>query len=308
MIKSSKMVFMKEKKCIVHLNNINKELNIHGSIEFPLEIYHDDLLKEEVPWHWHEDLEFIVVTTNKLFIKVGAQQFVLKKGEGLFINQGVLHEVTNVNNEEGRLKAIVFHPRLIGGNVDSIYYKTYLSTVLKSTEIPYLILKHDILWQSDILNKILEGYNLCLDAKDGYEFEIRYILSKIIFSLYQNMINKNIELSEKEIRNTNRLKLMINYINEHLSENLDLYSIASIANISESEALRCFKTTINETPMQYVINLRLQRAAELLISNSNKVIDIAFDCGFSEPSYFSKKFREKYDVTPKQYRERERII
>ena len=59
--------------------------------------------------------------------------------------------------------------------------------------------------------------------------------------------------------------------------------------------------------MQYVINLRLQRAAESLISNSKKVIDIAFDCGFSEPSYFSKKFRAKYNVTPKQYRDRNRI-
>ena len=298
---------MEEKNCIVHLNNNNKELNTHGSIEFPLEIYHDDLQKEEVPWHWHEDLEFFVVTTNRLFIKAGTQQFVLNKGDGIFINHGVLHEVTNVNNEEGRLKAIVVHPRLIGGNTNSIYYKTYLSSVLKSTEIPFLILKHDISWQADILNKILEGYNICLESKAGYEFEIRYILSKIIYSLYQNMVNKDIKLSEKEIRDTNRLKLMINYINVHFNEELDLFTISSVANISESEALRCFKSTINETPMQYVINLRLQRAAESLISNSKKVIDIAFDCGFSEPSYFSKKFRGKYNVTPKQYRDRNRI-
>lgn len=299
---------MKEKNCIVDLNKNFKELNLHGTIGFPLEIYHDDLSKEEVPWHWHDDIELFVVTTNKLYIGVGSQQFVLNQGDGLFINQGVLHEVNNINNEEGRLKSIVVHPRLIGGNTDSIYYKTYLSAVLKSTEIPYLILKHDVAWQADILNKIIEVYNICLESEEGYEFEVRHVLSKIIYSLYKNFINKNLKLNEKEIRDTKRLKTMINYINEHFSENLDLFKISKIANISESEALRCFKATINETPMQYVINFRLQRSAELLISNSKKIIDIAFDCGFSEPSYFSKKFREKYDVTPKQYRDRERII
>jgi len=59
---------------------------------------------------------------------------------------------------------------------------------------------------------------------------------------------------------------------------------------------------IGATPIQYVKQLRLQRAAELLESTDGKIADIGAACGFQEMSYFARAFREWKGRTPSQYR------
>ena len=61
---------------------------------------------------------------------------------------------------------------------------------------------------------------------------------------------------------------------------------------------------LNTTPIQYVKLLRLQRAAELLLSSPESVAEIGARCGFQDPSYFTRSFRERYGCTPSEYRER----
>ena len=92
-------------------------------------------------------------------------------------------------------------------------------------------------------------------------------------------------------------------IEARYSEEITLTQIAGSACISESECLRCFRSVIGCSPMQYVKQLRIQRAAELLKSTDWKICDIGMQCGFQEMSYFAKTFREVKRCTPKGYRE-----
>ncbi|MCD8022091.1 MAG: helix-turn-helix transcriptional regulator, partial [Lachnospiraceae bacterium] len=65
---------------------------------------------------------------------------------------------------------------------------------------------------------------------------------------------------------------------------------------------RCFHEMLNTTPMQYVMETRLKKAAALLRSTNKSAKDIALDCGFNDTSYFTKMFRLRYDCTPGKYR------
>ena len=78
--------------------------------------------------------------------------------------------------------------------------------------------------------------------------------------------------------------------------------IADSATISVSECLRCFQATIGVTPIQYVKQYRIQKAAELLIASDRTISDIGGQCGFYDMSYFSKEFRKIYSCTPSEYR------
>ncbi len=95
---------------------------------------------------------------------------------------------------------------------------------------------------------------------------------------------------------------MLQFVQEHIQEELTISSIAQSAAISESECLRCFREMLGTTPIRYVRQLRIQRAAELLESTGLKIAEIAALCGFQEMSYFSKTFREAKGCTPKEYR------
>jgi len=290
--------------CGIEIGHNKRELNEHGSFNFPIAIYNDNLYIENVPWHWHDEFELIVVTHNKLDIRVGNKQYIVEEGDGLFINSEAMHFVSNCNNQEGDLKSIVFHPRLVGGNSNSIYYQKYLIPILNDPALNEVFLNKEIPWQKNILEKSLEAHEQCITATDGYEFKVREELSSIMFDLFQHRPSKIEIPSQKTLRDAKRSKDMINYINTHYSENISVGMIAANSSISESEVLRCFKNTLGTTPMQYVINFRLQRAAELMISTSMKIVDIALDCGFGETSYFTKKFKHEFNMTPTVYRDR----
>ncbi len=95
---------------------------------------------------------------------------------------------------------------------------------------------------------------------------------------------------------------MLQYIQEHYGGELTLASIAESAAVSESECLRCFRSMTGSTPIQYVKQVRIQKAAELLMSADRKISDIGAECGFQEMSYFAKTFRELKGCTPGEFR------
>ena len=79
-----------------------------------------------------------------------------------------------------------------------------------------------------------------------------------------------------------------------------------VANISESEVLRVFRKTINKTPIQYLKEYRILKACELLKDTNQKTIDIAFNTGFNDASYFNKIFKQTKGLTPLEYRTKHR--
>ena len=102
----------------------------------PIACYHDDLQAEPVPWHWHEELEVLVVSEGMILATAGGEKFRLEKGEGLFINAGVLHGDWPLNAGSCRLHSMVFHPRLVGGNPDSVFWQKYLQPLLTDPSVP----------------------------------------------------------------------------------------------------------------------------------------------------------------------------
>ena len=110
----------------------------------------------------------------------------------------------------------------------------------------------------------------------------------------------------KALRDEQRMKAMLRFIQENYSEELTTEKIAGSANLSDSECLRCFRAMVGTTPIQYVKQLRVQKAAELLASTDRKIADIGALCGFQEMSYFAKTFRTLKGRTPSAYRAEKR--
>lgn len=94
----------------------------------------------------------------------------------------------------------------------------------------------------------------------------------------------------------------IEYINEHLHRNLTLTEIAVEMEMSQYYFCRLFKQSIGMTPHQYLIQQRVERSKQLLKQPEQKIVDIASQCGFANPSHFSKCFRRWTGISPQQFR------
>lgn len=92
------------------------------------------------------------------------------------------------------------------------------------------------------------------------------------------------------------------FIYEHYQENLSLKDAATIAHMSPSYFSRKFKESTGFGFKEYLINIRMQEAAHLLLSTAAPVTELAGICGFSDSNYFGDAFRKKFGISPREYR------
>jgi len=85
-------------------------------------------------------------------------------------------------------------------------------------------------------------------------------------------------------------------------DELTLEEIAASASVSKSAALQTFQSGIRVSPVSYLIQYRLSRAAELLYTTEKPVSTIAEETGFTSAGYFCRKFKERYQMSPIEYR------
>lgn len=279
-----------------------RELTVHGTPLFPVACYLDDLVLDEVPWHWHDEWEVSVVESGTAIFSVDGKQRVFEAGSGCFINSGVLHGGWEAVSGAGRMHATVFHPRLVGGSMDSVFWQGYVQPLLADASRRWVCFDPKVPWQREALAAVEEAWQACAAEPPGYEFAIRRALSTIVFLLSQNCPPVRKAPSEKSLRDARRMKDMLQYIQEHYSEPLSAADIARSAAVSESECLRCFRSTIGVPPTQYLKQYRVQRAAELLASTVWSAAEVGARCGFPDASYFAKAFRQLKGRTPSEYR------
>lgn len=95
---------------------------------------------------------------------------------------------------------------------------------------------------------------------------------------------------------------ILNYIQDNLSNRLDLQTLAQQLGFSPTYISHRFKKEMGISPMQYVTRMRMQTAAQLLRSSDSTIQEIAYAVGFSDLSYFSKLFHEHTGYPPTKYR------
>ena len=91
-------------------------------------------------------------------------------------------------------------------------------------------------------------------------------------------------------------------IDQHAFEDLTLDDLAVLTGMSLSSFKRKFHELFDQSPKQYIIGKRLERAKWLLRNTNQNISEIAYDCGFNDAGHFSKTFSATYGVTPSQFK------
>lgn len=99
-----------------------------------------------------------------------------------------------------------------------------------------------------------------------------------------------------------RLGDAIAHIETHYTEKITLDDLARKAHFSVRHFQRIFHDCLGRSPIDHLLHVRIQRAAELLRQTHLTITDIAFACGFQDGNYFTRQFRNVMDQTPLQYR------
>ena len=281
-------------KLRIRRNQMEELEDLHN--EYPYTFHHVDLRHTMVPWHWHEALEFDYVVAGSVKVSTAGQTQTFQKGEAFFINTNVLTSM--VNSQDCMLDSHLFHAVLLGGHFKSVFETKYLNPVLQNRNLDLLPLRGQTQIQRQIIGRLRQLAQL--QQQQNTEFQTRSLLGEIWLLLLEEL--KNTQLQHISTKNQDRLLTMMAFIQENYAEKLTLEDIAGAAAVSTRECLRCFRSTIDRSPVEYLMDYRLQMALKLLESSDLPVTEVAMRTGFGSSSYFSKIFRRTYGKTPAQHR------
>ena len=100
-----------------------------------------------------------------------------------------------------------------------------------------------------------------------------------------------------------RVTRVVRMMEERPDAEHSLARLAMEAGLSLYHFLRTFESVVGVTPHQYVLRMRLRRAAVRLACEADSVLDIAFDCGFGDVSNFNRSFRAEFGMSPRAFRQ-----
>ena len=161
--------------------------------------------------------------------------------------------------------------------------------------------RHSDSYHSEINCLIKDTYKEMNEKKTCYELAVQRNISCVFEFISRNFVDlPKAEATRIQINNQIRLQKMLTYIYENYAEPVTLEDIAKVADISRSEAGRCFHTYMGCSPMNALIQYRLQMAHRLLSERTQTLQQISAACGFHSVNYFSRQFKKRFGCAPGQ--------
>lgn len=248
--------------------------------------------------HWHHDVELIAVIKGSILYNVNGEIIRMCEGEGIFVNAQQFHYILSDDGAYSQFYCAVLHPMLLCSS--SRVEQLYVAPVLSNENLPYIHLSDGIPWQAELLQSIKQIYEI---SRSGIaEMRIQQEFLKLWEILYDNMGGKN-ETVSLQHPHLSSLKNMITYIHSYYQEKITLTDICKAGNVGKTSCTSIFKKYMDCTPIGFLTEVRLQKAAELLRETDMTITEIAYESGFTGASYFAEIFRSHFGCSPREYRE-----
>jgi len=249
--------------------------------------------------HWHNDLEFILILDGSMRYFVNGENYVLQKGEGIFVNSNRLHYGFSNQDDDCDFLVLLLNPSLLVRN--SHIETKYIKPFVQDSNSDAIVLNDQIAWQSEALQAIRRLYGTCNDQVDGYEIMAISQFELLFLNLYKNTVAKY-GLHMERSNDMAAIKKMLAYIQLHFAENIGLQDISTVGAVCRSKCCRLFNSALKQTPIAYLTDYRLQKSIEFMTNNSLNITDISVACGFNSSNYFAEIFKKKMGVSPTEYR------
>ncbi|BDU26777.1 two-component regulator propeller domain-containing protein [Flavobacterium sp. GSB-24] len=258
----------------------------------------------------NEDIEDLIVNDEKQTILIVEDHKVLRK----FMKNLLKKDYNIIEAENGKIafeKALKFVPNLI---ISDVIMPEMVGTELcskikenlKTSHIPVILLtsRSSLVYKFEGLESGADDYISKPFNLMEFRLRVKNILNtterlKIKFSSEDSFIPSEITVSSLD---EELLKKAFKIVEENISnEQFDIPFFCSELGVSRTMLFLKIKAWTNCTPNEFIHEIRLKRAAQLLEQNKLNVSEVSYKVGFNNPKYFSKCFQKKYGETPSQY-------
>lgn len=267
-----------------------------GSYSFPVEYHYvtSEHPRFVMPFHWHHECEFIRVLEGSFKISVASTNYVLKSGNILYIPNNFVHGGTPNNCV---YECLVFD--FISILQNSSFSDKYYSFFTHKTDIKKLYDKNC----QEVVELINKLFDVVKKRNEGWQINTVGCLFQFLGIVSEKHYFSEIK---KDVSNLGSLYIerfasVFNLIRTKYREVITLDDMAKAAGMSSKYFCYVFKQLTHFTPIEYLVNYRIEYAKYLLCVKKMSVSDVAIQTGFNSPAYFIKVFKRITGITPKKY-------
>ena len=251
------------------------------------------------PYHFHPELELTWIRKSSGKRYVGGNVSDYKPDDLVLVGANVPHCWHSMNEaipENAQAMVIPFRPNFAGKiflelpelmKIKSLLEKDIAGVLIKGNTKAKIISRMKQCAAADGLNRLLQFIN---------------ILDLIANSEEIQVVDHHFAGFTASPAETERFRKVFSFLIENYQQEINLKTVAKIANLTPTAFCRYFKNITRKTLMSIVTEFRINQACQLLRNSEKPVNEICFECGFGNNSYFNKTFKAITGYTPLQYR------
>lgn len=254
--------------------------------------YIKDLPKQDIPLHYHDFHKILLFFSGNVSYFIEGRTYKLQPGDIVLVPSGTIHKP--VVNTDSRYERIIiylsneyFSNELLPLQNCFSTQSTNESSILRTSQrknpfLPVNALKHSF------------------TEKDSYQSIIQNSLLTQLLVYINRFLAKHQPQADMISTSNETILAILQYINNHLTENLSVDCIAAAFYLNRSYIMHLFKAETGDTLNHYITNKRLFQA-QMMMSSGKSLTDICYACGFSSYSAFYRSYKAKYGVSPKSF-------
>ena len=252
-------------------------------------------------YRWHDDIEFIYVYSGTLSINVDGAVYSASEGQGIILNSRHLHSMYSVTGDDCEYLNITFSPVVL--SAAPYIERTFVKPLLENEGFTAMVLKLGQDWSDRIINgirRIGDSYE-----QNGYDSLMESL--SIVYDIWSMLYSRIPRSGESRSNGKHELaimRLMIDHIRDHYNTKMTLESLCRAGGVSVSYGSKLFKKYLDSSPVDFVIDYRLNKSTHLLKHTGASVKEVAAKVGFANSCYYAKRFRERFGMTPSEFRAR----
>ena len=246
---------------------------------------------------WSDANYFVFVTNGKKMWKTHRNDYMVKAGDALFVKKGA--NIAHQFHSEDYCALMIFMPddfikKFMLKFSDTLTYKKNMQHIESDGVLRLAV--------DDFLLSYMKSLEVYFEAHENPNTNvIKFKFEELLLNIFTSAKHQEIAsyLCSLQSSNGSRLKqiMMDNY-----PYNLKLEEYATLSNMSLSTFKRSFKAVFGESPGRWISNKKIALAIQFLKTSDKSINEIAYDCGFEDPSHFIKVFKKHENVTPLTYR------
>lgn len=263
------------------------ERKIISDPEFPVQLHINDFSRKAQYFspHWHEHIELHYVREGRTLLKLNQREILATKGNLVIANSNELH---SGYCDGTHMEVLVM-----------IFEMESFSKELADKNVIFQSLIEEDETIDRIMSRIYQEYG---GQRIGYRLVCKGELLKLIAHLVREYTVEFLtgRESDRRKKQLERLNLVLDYIQYNYTQQIGNKDLADIIHLSEDRFNHLFKESMGMAPLQYINEVRIRKAMNLLKKKEGTVAEIADSVGFSDYNHFGRQFRRYYGCTPSE--------